>query len=76
VSGEKTEREWLDELTAKFISVTEASSRSGLSPAWVRRLVQRGEIEGVKVGRNWLVSEAALRDYLQQDRRPGPKPTT
>ena len=72
--GENTERKSLEELTSELISVTDAAKRTGLSPAWIRRLLQRGQIEGVKVGRNWLTTEEAIRDYLETDRRPGPKP--
>lgn len=46
---------------------------SGFSTAWVRRLIGRGEIKGVKIGRNWLTTEEAVREYMQQERRPGPK---
>ena len=70
--GENTERKSLEELTSELISVTDAAKRTGLSPAWIRRLLQRGQIEGVKVGRNWLTTEGAIRDYLETDRRPGP----
>jgi excisionase family DNA binding protein len=73
VSGENDESKSLEDLTAQLISVTEAHERTGLSLAWIRRLLQRGEIEGVKVGRNWLTTERAVRDYLEKDRRPGPK---
>lgn len=73
MAGENTERTSLEELTSELISVTDAAQRTGLSPAWIRRLLQRGQIEGVKVGRNWLTTEQAIRDYLEIDRRPGPK---
>ena len=73
MSSESEESKSLEELASNFISVTEASKISGLSPAWVRRLLQTGTIEGVKVGRNWVTTEKAVRDYLETDRRPGPK---
>jgi excisionase family DNA binding protein len=62
------------DLTAKLISVTEASRISGLTTSFIRRLLREGKIDGVKIGRNWLTSKEAIREYLKQERRPGPKP--
>jgi excisionase family DNA binding protein len=62
------------DLTAQLISVTEASQISGLTPSFIARLLRRGEIDGVKVGRNWLTTKEAIREYLKKERRPGPKP--
>lgn len=62
------------DIAAQFISVTEAAQLSNLTPSFIRRLLRRGDIEGVKVGASWLTTEAAMRDYLKRDRRPGPKP--
>ena len=61
------------DLAAQFISVTEAAQLSNLTPSFIRRLLRRGDIAGVKVGASWLTTEAAIRDYLKRDRRPGPK---
>jgi len=60
----------LDEL----ISVSAASEFSGLSQSYIRRLVSQGEIWGMKLGRNWVTTEQAVKEYLAQDRKPGPKP--
>ena len=73
MSSENAESESLEDLTAKLISVTEASQLSGLTTSHIRFLIRNDEIEGVKVGRNWLTTEKAIRDYLKKDRRPGPK---
>lgn len=61
------------EVAAQLISVTEAAKLSKLTPSYIRRLLRNGELEGVKVGEVWLTSEEAIKDYLQRDRRPGPK---
>lgn len=37
-------------------------------------MLRRKEIEGVKIGRNWLTTRRAIRAYLAKERRPGPKP--
>jgi len=74
VSEQTTQRSPLGELTSKLISVTEASQISGLTTGHLRKLLREGQIEGVKIGRNWLTTEEAVRDYLKQEIRPGPKP--
>jgi excisionase family DNA binding protein len=64
----------LENLTSNLISVTEASRRSGLTTGHLRKLLREGQIEGVKIGRNWLTTEEAVQAYLQQEIKPGPKP--
>ncbi|WP_157465342.1 helix-turn-helix domain-containing protein [Deinococcus apachensis] len=58
------------------ISVTEAVAISGLTPQHLRRLVKTAKVQGRQTGENgvWLVDEESLRNYLRQQRRPGPKP--
>jgi len=36
-------------------SVNEAAQKLGLDPSQVRRLLAKGEIEGKKLGRDWVV---------------------
>ena len=74
MSDQTKKRDSLEGLTSKLISVAEASRISGLSASHVRKLLRDGEIEGVKIGRDWSTTEEAIRQYLKQDRRPGPKP--
>ena len=57
----------------KSISVKDAADISGLTPRHIRLLLSRGIVWGVKMGRDWFTSEEAIKDYLVQDRRPGPK---
>ena len=64
----------LTQQTANLISTTEAARVSGFTTAYIRQLLISGKLEGVKVGRNWLTTEEALREYLKQERHPGPKP--
>lgn len=61
------------DLTSKLIPVTEASKISGLTPSFIARLLRRGQIDGVKIGRNWVTTKEAIRDYMQKEHRPGPK---
>jgi len=64
------EKPSLDDL----ISLSEAANISGLSTAFLRRLVSNGQIWGVKVGRNWVTTEKVIQEYLARDRKRGPKP--
>ena len=60
----------------RLISLSEAAEVCGLSPDHLRKLVRGGKVWGVKIGRNWVTSEAAVTAYLATDRRPGPRPQT
>jgi predicted transcriptional regulator of viral defense system len=61
------------EAAQKLISLAEAADLSGLSAGHLRLLASRGTIWGIKIGRNWVTTEEAVREYLGKDRRPGPK---
>lgn len=56
-----------------LISLAQASQISGLSHSHLRLLVRQGKIKATKIGRDWLTTEAAVRDYLATERKPGPK---
>ena len=56
-----------------LISLSEAAEMSGLSAGHLNLLVRRGHLWGRKLGRNWFTTNAALSEYLAQDRRPGRK---
>ena len=60
----------LDEL----ISLKEAADTSGLSTSYLRLLVSRGDIWGMKLGRNWVTTAQAVKAFLDQERKRGPKP--
>ena len=64
----------LKEQLRDLISVTEASQLSGFTPDHIRKLIRKREIDGIKIGRNWLTTREAIRKYLKTERRPGPKP--
>jgi len=40
---------------SNLYSVSEAAQRLGLDPSQIRRLLAKGEIEGKKLGRDWVV---------------------
>ena len=57
----------------ELISLREAAKLSGLSQGHLPLLIRDGELWGTKIGRNWVTTEKAVRDYLARGRRPGPK---
>ena len=73
MSKQTAKRGPLQDLTSNLISVTEASKISGLTTGHLRKLLREGQIEGVKIGRNWLTTAEAVQEYLQQEIKPGPK---
>ena len=48
------------------ISVQVATSYSGYSTQYLRRLLRNGKIEGTKIGQLWLVEKGALDFYIEQ----------
>lgn len=59
-----------------LLAVNEAARRCGLSASHLRFLVRRGEVWGVKLGRNWFTTEESVRQYTARSVKPGPKPRT
>jgi hypothetical protein len=59
-----------------LISLEKAANLSGLTAGHLRLLVRQGELWGTKVGRNWVTTEQAIREYQARARRRGrPKKT-
>ena len=56
-----------------LLSTSEAMQASGLSREHIQRLLRKKQLEGVKLGHDWLVFEDALLAFLAQPRKPGPK---
>jgi excisionase family DNA binding protein len=56
-----------------LISLQQAAEISGLSPDHLRRLVEKGEIWGKKIGRNWVTTAQAVTAYISRNIRPGRK---
>ena len=68
--NESTTQPGLDAL----LSLAEASKLSGFSTSHLRLLVRKGDMWGIKLGRNWFTTNQALKDYLAHEHKPGPKP--
>ncbi|MFC2043198.1 helix-turn-helix domain-containing protein [Chloroflexota bacterium] len=58
----------------ELISLNEASKLCGFSTSYIRRLVSKNEIWGLKIGRNWVTTAKAVQEFMARDRKPGPKP--
>ena len=46
------------------LSASETSLRIGISKAKTLEMLDQGEIPAVRIGRNWLVPERALQEWL------------
>jgi hypothetical protein len=57
-----------------LLALQEAAQIGGLSTDYLRRLVERGDLWGKKIGRNWVTSKQAILNYIAKDRKPGRKP--
>jgi excisionase family DNA binding protein len=60
------------------ISVQTAASSSGYSLQYLRRLLRKGKLAGIKIGQLWLVDKGNFDAYLEDaqtatDQRFGPK---
>ena len=60
----------------ELIPLSEAVKISGLSPSHLRLLVSKGTIWGKKLGSHWFTTALAVTEYIEKDRKPGPKPRT
>ena len=57
----------------ELISLSEAAEISGFTTRHLRHLAINDEIWAKKLGRNWFTTAQAVKEYLDCDRRPGPK---
>ena len=53
----------------QWLSLSEASSRTGLNEATLRRQAMKGKLHAQKVGRNWATTQEWLEEYLAKHRR-------
>lgn len=55
-------------------TTNEAAALLDVTPARVRQMVARGEIESVKMGRDRFVSAEAIEEAKRRKTKPGPEP--
>ena len=48
------------------ISVQVAASYSGYSTQYLRRLLRKNKLDGIKIGQIWLVDKGVLDFYIEQ----------
>jgi hypothetical protein len=59
-----------------LISLQKAAEKSGLTSGHLRLLIRTGDLWGTKIGRNWVTTEQAVRDYKARAKPRGrPKKT-
>jgi hypothetical protein len=56
---------------ADLISLDRAAELSGLTSGHLRLLIRQGDVWGIKVGRNWVTTEEAVREYQARARPRG-----
>ena len=56
-----------------YLTSKQASAKSGISQAHIRLLMETRKLDGLKVGRDWLVETASLEYYMANRPKLGPK---
>ena len=56
-----------------YLTTNQASEKSGISQAHIRLLMETRKLDGLKVGRDWLVETASLENYMGNRPKRGPK---
>jgi hypothetical protein len=54
-----------------LISLQDAAKLSGMSSSHIRLLIRQEEMWGIKIGRNWVTTELAIREYQARAKRRG-----
>jgi hypothetical protein len=54
-----------------LISLQAAAKLSGMSSGHIRLLIREGDMWGIKIGRNWVTTDLAVREYQARAQRPG-----
>lgn len=57
----------LDKGNLVVYTVADLSKLLNTTPQTVRRYINEGRIQGRKIGRQWLVDEEAVREFLRGD---------
>ena len=57
----------------EYISISQASERSGLSNVYLAQLLRKGTLEGVQIVRDWIIYTDSLEKFLATPRKSGPK---
>ena len=55
------------------MTTNQASEKFGLSAAHIRRLLEHGNVKGIKAGRDCVVDTTSFEEYMANRSRPGRK---
>ncbi len=58
----------------KFVTVKEASEKTGVSTDWIRKLCRTNRVESKRFGKSFMVNLESLRQYTKEPHKTGPKP--
>jgi excisionase family DNA binding protein len=61
-------------MSQNLYTTSEAAGLLDVTPARVRQMVARGEIESVKMGRDRFVTAEAIEEARRRKTKPGPTP--
>jgi excisionase family DNA binding protein len=61
-------------MATKFYTTSEVAALLDVTPARVRQMVARGEIESIKLGRDRFITPDAIEGARQRKTKPGPTP--
>ncbi|GIL15275.1 MAG: hypothetical protein BroJett039_04480 [Chloroflexota bacterium] len=65
----------MSELLPNYVTTRQAADMLGVDISQATRLVKSGRIEGIQIGREWLVFKASVEKYFQTKAHSG-KPTS
>jgi excisionase family DNA binding protein len=57
-----------------LITIQEACEYSNFSERHLRLLLEKGKIQGKKIGRDWITTREEIDKYLSTNPKPGRKP--
>jgi hypothetical protein len=63
MKNNQTENEMGSPKIKDLISLEKAANLSGLTSGHLRLLIRQGNIWGTKIGRNWVTTEQAVKEY-------------
>lgn len=56
-------------MAGRFLDVKQVREILDLSERTVFRLIKKGELKGVKIGREWRFEESDIEDYIARQRK-------
>lgn len=62
-----------DPRLSELISMAEAARLSGHTSTHLRLLARKGELWAHRIDHFWVTTEAAIREYMARETKPGPK---